>query len=313
MNSAVDLHLVPPEEVDDAGRHDGTPGQKAEQRNGPLAQQMGHASGIGHGSRPLEAPFGRCRSTSRPRDCSTERVTATRGSSCCARWSRRASPSTSCARRRRTTGWRCSRSSACSPARAPCTPGRSWPSRPASASDLLDEAARALGMPVRGPGERAITEEEMELVAAAPRCCSTPAFAKESFLELTSVMSRAMASIAATFTSVFGEALLQPGDTERDLGLRYAETLRNLGPLAAPDARADVQPAPARADARGGHQPGRAPERPAGGRAAGHRRLRGHRRLHQARRGRGPGGRGRRGAALRARGRRTPSSRPSGS
>jgi adenylate cyclase len=43
-----------------------------------------------------------------------------------------------------------------------------------------------------------------------------------------------MANVAASFTSVFGEALLQPGDTERDLGLRYAETLRNLGPLAAP-------------------------------------------------------------------------------
>ena len=33
---------------------------------------------------------------------------------------------------------------------------------------------------------------------------------------------------------MFGEAFLHPGDTERDLGLRYAEALRNLGPLAAP-------------------------------------------------------------------------------
>ena len=43
-----------------------------------------------------------------------------------------------------------------------------------------------------------------------------------------------MPSVAAAFVSVFGEALLHPGDTERDLGLRYAEALRNLGPLAAP-------------------------------------------------------------------------------
>jgi adenylate cyclase len=34
--------------------------------------------------------------------------------------------------------------------------------------------------------------------------------------------------------STFGEALLQPGDNERDLGLRFADTLRHLGPLAAP-------------------------------------------------------------------------------
>jgi adenylate cyclase len=57
---------------------------------------------------------------------------------------------------------------------------------------------------------------------------------REAFLELTSVMSRSMATIAASFVDLFGDALLQPGDTERDLGLRYAETLRNLGPLAAP-------------------------------------------------------------------------------
>jgi adenylate cyclase len=57
---------------------------------------------------------------------------------------------------------------------------------------------------------------------------------REAFLELTAVMSRAMASIAASFATNFGEALLRPGDTERDLGLRYAEALRNLGPLAAP-------------------------------------------------------------------------------
>ena len=99
--------------------------------------------------------------------------------------------------------------------------------------EFLDEAARALGVPVRRPGERAITEDELELSKTA-KLLLDAGLPEELFLELTAVMSRSMASIAATFTSVFGEALLQPGDTERDLGLRYAETLRNLGPLAAP-------------------------------------------------------------------------------
>lgn len=98
---------------------------------------------------------------------------------------------------------------------------------------FLDEAARALGVPVREPGERAITEDELELSRSA-KLLLDAGLPSESFLELTAVMSRSMASIAAGFASVFGEALLQPGDTERDLGLRYAETLRNLGPLAAP-------------------------------------------------------------------------------
>jgi adenylate cyclase len=99
--------------------------------------------------------------------------------------------------------------------------------------DFMNEAARALGVPARELGERAITEEELELSRSA-RALLDAGLTEEAFLELTAVMSRSMANIAAVFTSVFGEALLQPGDTERDLGLRYAETLRNLGPLAAP-------------------------------------------------------------------------------
>jgi adenylate cyclase len=99
--------------------------------------------------------------------------------------------------------------------------------------DFLDEAGRALGVPIREPGERTITEEELELSRSA-KVLLDAGLPRESFLELTAVMSRSMANIAASFSSTFGEALLQPGDTERDLGLRYAEALRNLGPLAAP-------------------------------------------------------------------------------
>jgi adenylate cyclase len=99
--------------------------------------------------------------------------------------------------------------------------------------DFLDEAARALGVPVRQPDERAITEEEMELSRNA-KALLDAGLSPESFLELTAVMSRSMQSVAAALRSVFGEAFLHPGDTERDLGLRYAEALRNLGPLAAP-------------------------------------------------------------------------------
>jgi len=100
-------------------------------------------------------------------------------------------------------------------------------------SAFLDEAARALGVPTRQPGERAITEEEIELGRSA-RALLDAGLSEESFLELTAAMSRAMQNVAASLTAVFGEAFLQAGDTERDLGLRYSEALRNLGPLAAP-------------------------------------------------------------------------------
>src|SRR5919108_3142316 len=85
--------------------------------------------------------------------------------------------------------------------------------------EFLNEAARALGVPVRDPGERAITEEELELSRSAKTLLDA-GLTEESFLELTAVMSRSMASVAGSFASVFGEELLQPGDTERDLGLR---------------------------------------------------------------------------------------------
>ena len=100
-------------------------------------------------------------------------------------------------------------------------------------TEFLNEAARALGVPVREPGERAITEEELELSHSA-KALLDAGLSRESFLELTAVMSRSMQNVAASLTAVFGEAFLHPGDTERDLGLRYAEALRQLGPLAAP-------------------------------------------------------------------------------
>jgi adenylate cyclase len=99
--------------------------------------------------------------------------------------------------------------------------------------DFLDDAARALGVPVREPGERAITQEELELSHGAKTLLEA-GLSGEAFLELTAVMSRSMQNVAASLADVFGEAFLRPGDTERDLGLRYAEALRNLGPLAAP-------------------------------------------------------------------------------
>ncbi len=99
--------------------------------------------------------------------------------------------------------------------------------------EFSDEAARALGVPVREPGERAITEEEIELSRNA-KALLDAGVPPEAFLELTAVMSRSMQNIAAALSAVFGEAFLKAGDTERDLGLRYAEAMRQLGPLAAP-------------------------------------------------------------------------------
>jgi adenylate cyclase len=99
--------------------------------------------------------------------------------------------------------------------------------------DFLAEARRAIGAPAVAPDERVLSEADFNLARNAAALMSS-GLSREAFLELTRVMSKAMANVAAALTSVFGEDLLQPGDTERELGLRYAETLRHLGPLAAP-------------------------------------------------------------------------------
>ena len=99
--------------------------------------------------------------------------------------------------------------------------------------DFLAEARRALGEPAIDPDARLLTEDDLELSQGAAALLAA-GLDREQFLDLTRVMSKAMGTVAAGFVSTFGEAMLRPGDTELDVGLRYAETLRNLVPLAAP-------------------------------------------------------------------------------
>jgi adenylate cyclase len=99
--------------------------------------------------------------------------------------------------------------------------------------DFLVEARRALGAPAIGPDERVLTDDDLELAQGAAALLKA-GLNREQFLDLIRLMSQAMANVAAGLSSIFGEAFLRPGDTELDLGLRYAESVENLGPLAAP-------------------------------------------------------------------------------
>ena len=99
--------------------------------------------------------------------------------------------------------------------------------------DFLAEARRALGLPAVDPDDPVLTTEEVELTRSATALLEA-GIDRQGFLDLTRAMSQAMAGVAAALTSTFRGALLRPGDTERDLGLRYAEALRELGPLAGP-------------------------------------------------------------------------------
>jgi len=99
--------------------------------------------------------------------------------------------------------------------------------------EFQTEARRAIGLPAAGPDEPVVGADEAELARAAAILLDA-GLDREGFLEMTRVMSQAMASVAAAITSTLGAAMLRPGDTEQDVGLRYAGTMRNLGPLAGP-------------------------------------------------------------------------------
>jgi adenylate cyclase len=99
--------------------------------------------------------------------------------------------------------------------------------------DFVRDWRRALGAPRPRPGERMLSEDDLELARIAKRLLDA-GLERDALLELIRVMSQAMGAVAAAMATAFGEALLRPGDTERDLGLRYAESMRELGPLAGP-------------------------------------------------------------------------------
>jgi adenylate cyclase len=91
---------------------------------------------------------------------------------------------------------------------------------------------RAIGLARPAADERAFTEADVEAAENA-RLALEAGLPEDALLEITRVTSRSAAAVASSaFTSV-GEAFAQPGDTELDLGLRYAEATRALTPILA--------------------------------------------------------------------------------
>ena len=91
---------------------------------------------------------------------------------------------------------------------------------------------RAIGLARPEPDERVFTETDLEGARNA-RLALEAGLPEEQLLDVIRVTSRSAAAVAATAFAAVGEAYAQPDDTERDLGLRYAEATRALTPLLA--------------------------------------------------------------------------------
>lgn len=80
------------------------------------------------------------------------------------------------------------------------------------------------------PRQRTFTDQDIETARLLRRFLDA-GLRKGDVLDVTRVLGQSVARSAAVIREVVGSALLEPGDTEADLGLRYAEAAAELVPL----------------------------------------------------------------------------------
>jgi adenylate cyclase len=99
--------------------------------------------------------------------------------------------------------------------------------------DLQDRLFRALGLALADPQDAVYGDDDVE-AARTVTLFLEAGFSEATVLEVCRVLGDSMARLAATLGGVVGETLVKPGDNERDLGLRYAQVTRELGPQLEP-------------------------------------------------------------------------------
>jgi adenylate cyclase len=96
--------------------------------------------------------------------------------------------------------------------------------------EFVRELMQALGRPTPRPRERAFSDDDVE-VAKLFRRFIDAGLPRGEMLEVARVLSQGMANAAEAVRAVVGNAMLQPGDSEYALALRYAQAADQLGPL----------------------------------------------------------------------------------
>ncbi|MDX6669579.1 MAG: adenylate cyclase, partial [Solirubrobacteraceae bacterium] len=100
-------------------------------------------------------------------------------------------------------------------------------------AEYLRRQRLALGLPVPGEDAAVFTDEDVEAARRAARFIEA-GMDVEGSIETARVFGEAMSRVAAAVRNLVGRSLVRPGDTERDLGLRYAEATRATAPLLGP-------------------------------------------------------------------------------
>jgi adenylate cyclase len=98
--------------------------------------------------------------------------------------------------------------------------------------EMVQEQRRAIGLPRVDPDEKVYTDRDVDSIKQIKQFLDA-GMPYEKVTEVSRVMGESMSRIASSAALSVGESFIRAGDTERDLGLRYAEAARSLGPVLA--------------------------------------------------------------------------------
>ena len=99
--------------------------------------------------------------------------------------------------------------------------------------DFMRMLWRALGMPEPSPGEAVFDDDDVDAARTVGqiRAAGMP---DEGILEISRVMGQSLSRLSSAVGGVFSETFIEEGDTERDVGERFAAATRALAPTLAP-------------------------------------------------------------------------------
>jgi adenylate cyclase len=96
--------------------------------------------------------------------------------------------------------------------------------------DFIARQRQALGLPRPDPDEKLLGDADLDALKTLKGLLDA-GIPEEAALETAIVIGESIARVADASRQVVGRALVRPGDTERDLGLRAAEASKQLVPL----------------------------------------------------------------------------------
>jgi len=99
--------------------------------------------------------------------------------------------------------------------------------------EVLQRTSAALGVPYPDPDERAVTEVDLE-AAKRVKAFYDAGLPEEGMLQVARTVGMATARIAEANRELVVRTLMQPGDTERDLALRFAAAAEHMLPVFEP-------------------------------------------------------------------------------